>query len=490
MKSIKELFDIEDCTQITALAIDSRKVEPGCAFFCMPGQTVDGHRFAAQAAEKGASCIVHSRELESYAPHVRYVRVDDVAAAMNKAAARFYDNVNTKMKLYGVTGTNGKTTIACVMKDVLDNFTNAGYIGTIANKYNIVHENSPHTTPDAVTLHSILHAMYADGIRSAAMEVSSHGLEQRRVESIEFDVAIFTNLTHEHLDFHKTMENYREAKAKLFAMLAPGKTAVLNSDDVYTCEYLRGITKADVFTYGVENPADYTAKNIALAPDRTEFDLCFGEKSYKVKTNLIAMFNVYNLLAAIAGLHEGGKGYSLEEIIPCLEHITQVQGRVECVDEGQDFHVIVDYAHTPDGFEKIYQYAEKIKQGHRVISVFGSAGKRDYEKRPVLGAISDKYCDKIVLTEEDCRTEDPAAIAAEIRGGITKAECYYEPDRYRAIEKAIETAQAGDVVLLLAKANEKFLERGERCEDWLGDIDAAREILKARLSGGETDKNN
>lgn len=486
MKSIKELFNINDDRQITSLAIDSRKVETGCAFFCMPGQTVDGHKFAAQAAEKGAICIVHSRELDSCAPGVCYVRVPDVAAAMNTAASKFYDDVNRKMKLYGVTGTNGKTTIASVMKDVLDHFTKAGYIGTIANKYNVVHDNSPHTTPDAITLHSILHAMYNDGIRSTAMEVSSHGLELRRVESIDFDVAIFTNLTHEHLDFHKTMENYREAKAKLFAMLPPGKTAVLNSDDVYTCEYLRGITKADVYTYGIENHADYMAKNINLTPDHTDFELHFGGKSYRVKTNLVAMFNVYNLMAAIAGLHEGGKGYPLEEIIPCLEHITQVQGRIECVDEGQDFHVIVDYAHTPDGFEKIYQYAEKIKNGHRVISVFGSAGLRDFEKRPVLGAISDKYCDKIVLTEEDCRSEDPAAIAAEIRKGIKNADCYYEPDRYDAIKKAILMAETGDVVLLLAKANEKFLDRDGHCADWIGDIDAAKEILRSRL----TDKNN
>lgn len=484
MKTIQDLFDIEDRTQIAGLAIDSRKVQKGYAFFCMPGQTVDGHAYAAQAAGRHAACIVHAKELESYDPRVRYIRVTDVAAAMNRAAARFYDNVNRKMKLYGVTGTNGKTTIACVMKDVLDHFTRAGYIGTIANKYNVVHDNSPHTTPDAITLHSILSAMYADGIRSAAMEVSSHGLEQRRVESIDFDVAVFTNLTHEHLDFHGTMENYRNAKAKLFAMLPPDKTAVINNDDAYTRDYLKQVTKAQVYTYGIEQPADYMAKNILLTPDHTDFTLVFDGKSYPVRTNLVAMFNVYNLLAAIAGLHEGGKGYLLEAILPCLQHVTQVQGRIECVDEGQDFHVIVDYAHTPDGFEKIYQYAEKIKQGHQVIAMFGSAGERDYEKRPILGAISDKYCDKIVLTEEDCRSEDPAEIARAIRQGITHAQCYYEPDRFRAIQKALTLARPGDVVLLLAKANEKFLDRDGHCFAWMGDIDAARQILHSQRSNG------
>lgn len=481
MKSLRELFDIDSDRQITGLAIDSRKVTDGCVFFCMPGQTADGHKFAKQAAEKHAACIVHTKELEAYDPNVYYHKVDDVVAAMNRAALKFNDSAANKIKIYGVTGTNGKTTIACVLKDVLDHFTQAGYIGTIANKYNIVHDNSPHTTPDAIVLHKIFKDMYDDGIRSVAMEVSSHGLEQHRVDSIGFDVAMFTNLTHEHLDFHKTMENYRAAKAKLFAMLGEDKTAVLNSDDAYTCEYLKGCTKANVLTYGVKNDADYMARNIILTPDHTDFELVFDGKVYPVRTNLVALFNVYNLLAAIGGLHAGGRGYALEEIIPLLDNITQVQGRIECVNEGQDFHVIVDYAHTPDGFEKIYQYADKIKDGHRIISVFGSAGERDFEKRPVLGEISDKYCDKIILTEEDCRSEDPAAIAQAIRQGVRHAECHYEQDRYRAIEKAIAMAQPGDVVLLLAKANEKFLDRDGHCAEWIGDIDAAKQILKNTL---------
>ncbi len=482
MKSLKDLFDINSDRQITGLAIDSRKVTDGCVFFCMPGQTADGHKFAKQAAEKHAACIVHSKELENYDSNVYYYKVDDVVTTMNKAALRFNDNAADKMKIYGVTGTNGKTTIACILKDVLDHFTEAGYIGTIANKYNVVHDNSPHTTPDAIVLHSILKQMYDDGLRSVAMEVSSHGLEQRRVDSICFDTAIFTNLTHEHLDFHGTMENYRAAKAKLFTMLGEDKTAVINNDDDYTCNYLKSRTKANVLTYGIKNNADYMARNIVLTPDHTDFELIFQGKTYPVRTNLVAFFNVYNLLAAIGGLHAGGHGYALEEIIPCLNRITQVQGRIECVDEGQDFHVIVDYAHTPDGFEKIYQYAEKIKNGHRIISMFGSAGERDFEKRPILGKISDKYCDKIVLTEEDCRTENPAVIAQAIQKGIQHAECYYEPDRYHAIEKAISLAQPGDVILLLAKANEKFLDRDGHCFEWMGDIDAARQILKRNIT--------
>lgn len=309
MKTIRDLFGTDSDVQITSLAIDSRKAVPGSVFFCIPGQTVDGHKFAASAVKNGAVCVVHSAELEAYSDAVVYVRVPDVTAALNTAASEFYGNPSRSMAVYGVTGTNGKTSIACILKDVLDRFTKAGYIGTIANKYNIVHDNSPHTTPDAVTLHSILHEMKKDGLDAVAMEVSSHGLEQHRVDSIDFDVAIFTNLTHEHLDFHKTMENYLRAKAKLFEMLTPDKTAVLNTDDKLSFEYLKNCTKAKVLTYSVCADADYKAENIVLNPQFTSFDLRFGGKTYPVVTNLVAMFNVHNLLAAIAALHNGGAGY-------------------------------------------------------------------------------------------------------------------------------------------------------------------------------------
>lgn len=318
-------------------------------------------------------------------------------------------------------------------------------------------------------------------MKACAMEVSSHGLELRRVESVDFDAAVFTNLTHDHLDFHGTMERYFAAKLKLFTSLKKDALAVINVDDPYGRKIIDACTVRTV-TYGVERDADYRADDIHLGVEETSFTLIHEGKEYPVKTNLVALFNVYNLLAAIAVLAE--TVMPLEEILPYTGHIHQVAGRIERICEGQPFNVIVDFAHTPDGMEKIMSYGRLItKEGCKMIAVFGSAGKRDTKKRPIFGELADRYCDMIILTEDDPRDEDPHAIADEIRSGIHHTQNVFISDRYSAIRQAIESANEGDTILLLGKGDEDFMYHENGRVPWKGDHHAARECIRRYYLG-------
>ena len=347
------------------------------------------------------------------APGAVYIRVEDVNDAMNKVARIFYARPSDKMKMYGVTGTNGKSTITNIIRDIINDKTPCGYIGTIAIKYGDIELQPNLTTPDALFLQSKLADMVRCGMKACALEVSSHGLAQHRVDGISFDCAIFTNLTYDHLDFHGTMENYFEAKSLLFKNLVKedGVSVINKDDEKYGA--LKDCSKARVISYAINSEADYRAINIKMSSQGTQFDLVYSGHMYPVKTNLVGNFNVYNLLAAIAALNE--TGYDLERIIEKCAHIAQVEGRMERIDCGQPYNVIVDFAHTPDGMEKMMQFGRSVTMpGHRLIAVFGSAGKRDVHKRKVFGELADKYCDYIIVTEDDPRDEDPKEIAEQI----------------------------------------------------------------------------
>ena len=472
--TLRELFGMDTDVPVVSLAIDSRAVVPGAVFFCIEGATSDGHRYAGDAADRGAACIVHSRPLEDRREGVVYLQRVDVLAALGQAAADFYGCPSEHMTVFGVTGTNGKTTIASVIQELYSPFCPTGYIGTIANNYNHALDNQPHTTPDAIRMHAMLRRMLDDGLRAVAMEVSSHGLVQRRVETVNFDVAIMTNLTHEHLDYHVTLERYLEAKSILFRMLKPTAVAVLNADDP-SCTMLAGVTRARIVTYGIDSEADYRADDLVLQPTGSSFRLHHQGQTHAVETNLSAKFNVSNLMAAMAAIHE--TGIPIEDLVPLVKKISQVEGRIERIDQGQPFHIIVDYAHTPDGFEKIFAYGEAIRGSGDIVSVFGAAGHRDKEKRPLLGNIADKHCRRIILTEEDCRKEDPSVIADSIRQGIKTADTEFIADRYEAIRHALTIAKPGDVLLVLSKGNEKYLDRDDRTYPYIGDVDAVKQLL-------------
>ena len=463
--------------EIKGLCLDSRKIKEGDLFFCLKGLEADGHRFAGKAAEGGAVAIVHSDDLEEV-PGVCYVRVEDVSGALNHACDQFFGEPSSKMTVFGVTGTNGKSTTTSIISDVYQKGGHpCGYMGTIAVRYGNVDRPANLTTPDPIEIHSTLKDMVDHGMEAMAMEVSSHGLDMRRVDSVDFDVAMFTNLTYDHLDYHKTMEAYFEAKSILFKNMKPDGVAVLNVDEM-GFEELRQCCKCKVVTYGVEKDCDYRAENVKLTPADSQFTLVHGGERYEVKTNLVALYNVYNLLGAIACMHQAGM--EICDMIPHLESVAQVDGRMEIIEMGQDFHVIVDYAHTPDGYDKIFAYGEEIAEGHDIYAIFGCAGKRDKPKRKVLGAIAGKHCKTVYLCEEDPRDEHPADIAKMIAEGVAESggHSVYIEDRYEAIETAIKNAKPRDVVFVLGKGAEKYLDRADGKHYWMGDVEAAKKALK------------
>lgn len=470
---LSELFAGAPAVEIKGLCIDSRKAKEGDLFFCLKGLEADGHRFADKACQAGAAAVVHSDQLTEL-PGAVYVKVDDVNRELNRICDLFQGHPSRKMTVFGVTGTNGKTTMTSIIRDVYEQKEPCGYMGTIAVRYGNVSKIPSLTTPDAIEIHQNLRDMADHGMKAVAMEVSSHGLAMGRVDSVDFDVAIFTNLTYDHLDYHKTMEAYFEAKKILFRHMKPEGVAVLNADDVSFDELTKCVSCRYV-SYGMDADADYRAEDLRLSVDGTVFTLICGGRRYGVKTNLAARYNIYNLLGAIAAMHQ--MGMEIEDMLPKLSHISQVDGRMEVIDEGQDFTVIVDYAHTPDGFEKIFQYAREIAAGD-IYTVFGCAGKRDKVKRKVLGEIAGKYCRKVFVTEEDPRDEKAEDIAAAIMEGAGAERSVFIGERYAAITAAVKTAEKGDCLLILGKGDEPYMYYEEGRRPWMGDNQAARKALK------------
>ncbi len=476
MVSLASLIVGAKALPIENLMMDSRVALPQSMFFCVKGLKNDGHQFIDQAIFNGAICIVYSDEIEVYRDGIEYIKVDNVIEVLNDCADLFYGKPSSKLNVIGVTGTNGKSTIALTIKNIFDHFQPTGYIGTISIEFGDVKTLPLLTTPEITQVHHILAQMVDAGMKAVTLEVSSQGLEQARVNSVDFNTAIFTNLTHDHLDYHGTMENYFLAKSRLFNLIGSDKTAIINIDDPYG-KRLAQTCLAKVVSYGIQNQAVYMAKNIQILFDKTTFDLHCYDEVYAVETNMVALFNVYNLLAVIAACHENGM--TIERILEYVKSIDPVDGRMERIESGQPFNVIVDYAHTPDGFEKIFKFADDITpKGKRILAVFGAAGKRDTKKRPILGEIADRFCDMIILSEEDPRNETPHGIAEQIAKGITRCNYSIVEDRYDAIRQALEIANEGDTVLILAKGNETYMYREFGREDWIGDDAACREILR------------
>ncbi len=483
--NLNQLFNSAPDIRIDSLSVDSRVKNGNALFFCLKGMVFDGHQFVDQAISNGAVAIVHSDPLTKVSDKVAYVLVDDVLKTLNVIASRFYGNPSVALKVFSVTGTNGKSTSAKLLQYFINDTMPCGYIGTIATEYGDVKEQPFLTTPDVIPMHHTLKKMVDAKMKAVAMEVSSHGLEQGRVLSVDFDVAIFTNLTHDHLDFHGNMENYFQAKKKLFTMLKKTGLAVVNQDDPFGKRIIATF-EGNLVTYGLDHEADFFADNIELFPDKTIFDLFIRKekKMVKIQTNLVAVFNIYNLLGVIASLVS--YGMDLSRIVKLCESIPQVDGRMEIINEGQNFNVVIDYAHTPDGFEKIFTYARSITPvKKKIIVVFGSAGQRDSKKRKVLGEIADRYCDMIILTEEDNRSEKVLDICSEISKGITKNNYIIIEDRYDAIRQSLEIACKNDTILILGKGDEPYMYREFGKEEWIGDQLAVQEILNTIILNKE-----
>lgn len=454
---INELFNVECDINIFGIMEDSRQHKTNSIYFCLTGLVNDGHDFIDQAIKNGAVVIVHSKEITNHYTDVLYIKVKNPLEEMLRVTQLLYDFPSKKINTIGITGTNGKTTIATVIYHLLNSMNlSCGYMGTNGTYLPSEKYDTELTTVSNVLLNEMLAKMVRQEAKYVALEVSSHGLSLNRVNNTDFDVAIFTNLTHDHLDFHKTIEDYALAKAKLFEMLDIEDLAIVNLDDKYGSLMIEH-TKGKVITYGLKNAlADYRAINIDFSLSGTSFDLLIRGSFYKrIETNLIAQFNVYNLLAVIVFLDH----YNLlsDQMIGHFKNIPVVDGRFEQFNiEGIDY--IVDYAHTPDGHEQLYKFFKNNFPEKRIISLFGSPGKRDIDKRYILGQLADYYADEVILTTEDSRNEDPNEIAQQIASSISKKPIHIILDRKTAIEYSYKIAKPGDVVLVLGKGRERFNE--------------------------------
>lgn len=475
-------------TVITGIQTDSRKVRPGDLFICIPGLVADGHHFAAKAAELGAAALVVERDVPTELPKLF---VKDARYAMAVIACRFYGYPSREMKLIGVTGTNGKTTTTMIIEHILRDFQyKTGLMGTISMKIGDEWFEAERTTQEAADLQMNLRKMSDAGADYAVMEVSSHALELGRVKGCRFRTALFTNLTQDHLDFHKTMDRYRDAKGLFFSRLGnefgenpeDAVYAVLNADDEASA-YFAKLTSAQVIRYGLGEDADVRATDIRMSSKGTQFTVsAFGETA-DIAMKLVGKFNVYNALGAIASTLI--ERIPLADVANSLERVSGVPGRMETVEGGADidYLVIVDYAHTPDGLENALAAIREFCQG-QIITVFGCGGDRDRSKRPLMGAIAARYSDYTIVTSDNPRSENPESILLEIEPGIVAedAERRYEliADRREAIYKAVEMASPNDVVLIAGKGHEPYQIVGS-VQHHFDDRLVAQEAMRGRL---------
>ncbi len=471
--------------EISDLAYDSGEVRPGTLFFCFAGLRADGHDFAPAAVEAGAAALVVERPLDL---PVAQVRVADARAAMAPLAVRFWGDPTAELRVAGITGTNGKTTTAFLLRHVLESAGRpSGLLGTVQRVVGGVSEEVERTTPEAIDLQRTFRRMLEAGDAACVMEVSSHALTLNRADGIRFAVAVFTNLTQDHLDFHADMEDYFAAKARLFS---PGRAAaaVVNVDDPYG---RRIAAQTDAIGFSAAgDEADYRAADVDFDAAGARF-LCHAPDGVvEVRTALPGEFNVANALAAIAAA--GTLGIGAERAAAALVGAGRVPGRFEPIEEGQPFTVLVDYAHTPDSLANVLRAARRLTAG-RLVCAFGCGGDRDRDKRPLMGRIAADLADACVITSDNPRSEDPAAIIAEIVAGSgpptgidSGAGIEVEPDRRRAIARALAVADAGDAVVIAGKGHEQGQEFEGGRKLPFDDREVAREALRRLRDGAPT----
>lgn len=447
--------------EFSGITYDSRRVTPGMIFVAIPGAHVDGHDFINTAIDRGAAAVICERNGFT-SPKATKIKVGDAREALAKAAASFYQNPSAKLQVIGVTGTNGKTTVAFMVKQLLESAgIKTGLLGTV--RYEIGDRVIPaqRTTPEALEVQQMMAQMVTSGCKACVMEVSSHALDQKRVCGIEFDVAIFTNLTQDHLDYHGSMDSYLAAKQKLFTKTATGSkrgAVVINIDDASGAR-LEGETDVEVrLTYGIRGAANIRASNIHLGAEVSQFTIETPKKSFECKLPLIGRHNIYNALAAT------GAAFALNLETPriqsALNHVEPVPGRLERVGAGQPFSVFVDYAHTDDALSNVLSTLREITSG-RLLLLFGCGGNRDAGKRPKMGRIAAQHADFTIITSDNPRRESPDAIAAQVEEGFRSVrtnDYRVELDRRRAISDLIGSARAGDTVLIAGKGHETYQE--------------------------------
>ena len=465
--------------QVENIAYDSRRVQRHTMFVALRGEKTDGHQFIGQAIDKGASVIVAEREQKD--PRVTCLVVENTRTALADFSATFYGHPARKLKLAAVTGTNGKTTTTFLIKHICENAgLRCGLVGTV--RYEIGERVLPaiRTTPESLDLQELLAQIASAGCKAAVMEASSHALAQDRTRGLEWDVAVFTNLTQDHLDFHGTMDNYFEAKAKLFTALATQKRkrepfAIVNIDDRYGRQLLDKIDKrVAVVTYGMGTRADFRASNYRAEFSGTSYQLDAHGKSYLVRLPLIGRFNVGNSVAALGAAN--ALGINLRNAVLSLAKAPQVPGRLELVPARRQFQVFVDYAHTPDALGNVLKTLRELEP-QCLIAVFGCGGDRDRQKRPLMAEMADRLADYSIITSDNPRKEDPNAIVSEIEKGFRSNHYEKIVDRTEAINRAVALARPRDIVLIAGKGHETYQEFGDHTVPF-DDIQVARRAIE------------
>jgi UDP-N-acetylmuramoyl-L-alanyl-D-glutamate--2,6-diaminopimelate ligase len=479
--------------EILGLDYDSRRIQPGWLFIAMRGESSDGNRYIDAAIAKGARAVVSDSPSEPVRERLAWATVPHGRKALAHIAANYFGRPADKLKIVGVTGTNGKTTTSFLVESILKySGKSSALIGTIEYHVGGKVLPAPHTTPESLELNHIFAQALEAGATHAVMEVSSHALEQGRVWGIPYEVAVFTNLTRDHLDYHKDMESYFAAKRMLFqgAGARPPRAAVINADDPYGQLLLKSMHESteQVIGYGVDNGV-FKAANIELQPHRTSFDLLTPSGSISIGSKLIGKINVYNLLAASAAAW--ARGCTLEQIRDAVSRFNQVPGRFERVDCGQPFTVVVDYAHTDDALRNLTaiarDFVSRSGSSGRVITVFGCGGDRDRTKRPLMGEAAGSGSDFVVVTSDNPRSEDPLKIIEDILPGLQRSGPRHykvEPDRQQAIAIALAEARPGDMVLVAGKGHEKTQTTREGVFPF-DDVQVVRKALEQLLSVGK-----
>lgn len=454
----KDLINFKN-VDITGISYNSKTTKKGDIFICLIGEHTDGHEFAKSAIENGAAALLVERKVEG--TKIPQVVVSSTRHKIADIADRFYSSPSKGINLIGITGTNGKTTVTHLIQKIFEeNSQKCALIGTLGYKLSSKGEyrDAKHTTPQAPELQATLRMIKdVEKIDNVVMEVSSHALEQNRVGGCRFNGAVFTNLTQDHLDYHITMDNYFKAKALLFEHLKEGSFAVVNADDEYGDRFISVVPKdVNVYTYGVRQQSDVMAKNINFSLNGAEFILIENGKEHKVNLHMNGMFSVYNVLAAVTAALAAG--IDIQTALKALQNVKGVAGRFEVV--AKKPLVIVDYAHTPDGLENVLKSAREITpEDGRLICLFGCGGDRDATKRSKMGAIAEKLADKIVITSDNPRTEDPQTIITDIIAGLKSVNTesvIVEPDRGTAIGLLKTIANNNDVVVIAGKGHEDY----------------------------------
>ena len=479
---LSEILKNVDCritgedVEIKHLSIDSRNIRRGTFFICISGFRVDGHEYIKDAIEQGASAILVEKDVVGIPSDITVVQVENSRYAMAFLAANFYDKPQDKINLVGVTGTNGKTSVSFYMKSVLMKWKKrTGIIGTVETKI----DNAPveidfatSTTPDTIELMQIIKHMENKQVDYLAMEVTSHALQLHKVEALNFDVAIFTNLTQDHLDLHGTMENYAQAKAKLFKQ---SKVSVINIDDEYG-PYMESVATGEVLTYSIDRPSDLVATDINYRPDGVDFTAVIKGEVVRFSLPIAGKFSVYNALGVIGAAVT--LGIDVNTIKAAFSELKGVPGRIQRVENDKNLNVIVDYAHTPDGLSNIISSCRAFTKG-RVITVFGCGGDRDQIKRPMMGRIACELSDYTIITSDNPRNEDPQKILNEIEAGFTTRNYTKIEDRAGAIKEAVRIMGELDTVIIAGKGHENYQIFKDKTLSF-DDVEVAKKVIGER----------